>query len=496
MGKKEWKIIAIAEAILIAAALMFAAGFFLGRGKDSAADVHVQETAAEQTVEVPQETTTAEVPQETTAETKPSFDITREETDLKISFVLTQDWGSEEEHFYSYTVVLENTGKNTVEGWTAKVPVSGDFAVSSSWNTECDVSDGYLILEPVEFNRVLEAGAVSDSIGIIMTYRTEPDFEKTVIGTMEKENSADGQGGNVMTDFSGKLKVEGTHLVDADGNIVQLRGISTHGIAWFPEYVNYESFRALKEEFGANVIRLAMYTGESGGYCTDGDRENLKKLVENGVNYATELDMYVIIDWHILSDGNPNTYKAEAISFFDEMSEKYAGNDHVIYEICNEPNGSTDWADVKAYAREVIAVIRANHRDAVILVGTPSWSQEVDKAAADPIDDDNVMYVLHFYAATHKEELRSKMQTAIEGGLPVFISEFSICDASGNGGLDYDSADKWLDIINQYKISYVGWNLSNKNESSAILKPSCNKTAGYTTDDLSDSGRWLVESFR
>ena len=106
------------------------------------------------------------------------------------------------------------------------------------------------------------------------------------------------------------------------------------------------------------------------------------------------------------------------------------------------------------------------------------------------------MYVFHFYAATHKDDLRNKVVKALEGGLPIFISEFSICDASGNGGIDYDSAGKWLDVINTYGLSYVGWNLSNKNETSAILKPTCNKLSGYTVDDLSDTGKWLVETFR
>lgn len=299
-----------------------------------------------------------------------------------------------------------------------------------------------------------------------------------------------------MADFRGKLSVKGTNLVAEDGSTVQLHGVSTHGLAWFPEYVNYDSFQTLRDKFGANVIRLAMYTGENGGYCTGGDKNVLKKLVEDGVSYATQLDMYVIIDWHILSDNNPNTYKAEAIAFFDEMSKNYADNDHVIYEICNEPNGGTSWEDVKSYAEEVIPVIRKNDKDAVILVGTPTWSQDVDKAAANPLDGDNLMYVLHFYAATHKDDLRNKMKAAIDGGLPVFISEFSICDASGNGGLDYDSANQWLEVINEYGLSYVGWNLSNKNESSSILKSSCTKTSGYTRDDLSDSGKWLTDSFQ
>ena len=173
----------------------------------------------------------------------------------------------------------------------------------------------------------------------------------------------------------GALQVTDGRLTDAKGNPVQLRGISTHGLAWYPDYVNIDCFRQLREEWGANVIRLAMYTAENGGYCTDGDRNELKTLIAKGVKFATQADMYVIIDWHILSDGNPLTYKEEAKAFFDEMSRNYAGQVNVLYEICNEPNNGTPWSDVKRYAQEIIPIIRANDPNAVILVGTPNWCQ-------------------------------------------------------------------------------------------------------------------------
>lgn len=119
----------------------------------------------------------------------------------------------------------------------------------------------------------------------------------------------------------------------------------------------------------------------------------------------------------------------------------------------------------------------------------------MDEAAADPITGyDNIMYTLHFYAATHKEDLRNTMVNAIKAGLPVFISEFSICDASGNGGVDYDQAQKWMDVINEYGISYVAWNLSNKNETSALISSSCNKTSDFTESDLSETGKWLYKT--
>lgn len=291
---------------------------------------------------------------------------------------------------------------------------------------------------------------------------------------------------------NGALHVEGTRLVGEDGKAVQLRGISTHGIAWYPQYINENCFRQFHEMWNVNVMRLAMYTAESGGYCTDGDQEYLKNLVEQGVQYAAAADMYVIVDWHILSDCDPNVHKDEAKAFFAEMSERLSAYDNVLYEICNEPNGGTQWAAVKSYAEEVIPVIREHAPDAVILVGTPNWSQYVDQAAADPITNyDNIMYTLHYYAATHKEDLRSRMTAAIDAGLPVFVSEYGICDASGNGALDIEEANRWIDTLNQYGVSCVAWNLSNKNESSAIISPACQKDASFTQDDLTNSGKWL-----
>ncbi len=293
----------------------------------------------------------------------------------------------------------------------------------------------------------------------------------------------------------GALHVEGKTLKDQNGGTVQLKGLSTHGLAWFPQYVSYDTFETLRDDWNANCVRLALYTAEYGGYCAGGDREALKTLIQEGVDYATELGMYVIIDWHILSDQDPQVYKPDALSFFEEMSALYAQYDNVIYEICNEPNGYATWDSVKSYAQEVIPVIRANDGDAVILVGTPTWSQDIHKAAEDPLAFDNILYTLHFYAGTHKDDLRNRLKTCLEEDLPVFVSEFGLCDASGNGANDFDSSAKWLALLNENDISYIGWNLANKNESSSVIRSDCDKTAHWTPEELSEAGRWLRETF-
>lgn len=295
---------------------------------------------------------------------------------------------------------------------------------------------------------------------------------------------------------AGALQVAGGRLCGADGRPVQLRGVSTHGLAWFPQYVNAPLFRELREDWGANVVRLALYTAEYGGWCSGGDRAALGQLVRDGVAWAADADLYAIVDWHVLSDQSPLAHADEAEAFFAEVSADLAGRDNVLYEICNEPNGTATWADVKAYAERVVPIIRANDPDAVVIVGTPEWSQRVDEAAADPLAGalgDNVLYALHFYAATHQQPLRDRLATVVEAGLPVFVSEFGICDASGNGAVDYASADAWVALMDELGVSYVCWNLSNKDEASALIAAGCPKESGFSEEDLSAEGRWLRE---
>ncbi len=294
------------------------------------------------------------------------------------------------------------------------------------------------------------------------------------------------------TKFYGDLSTDGTNVTDEEGNVVQLKGISTHGINWFPDYVNYDLVSEINETTNLNTFRVAMYTEDYNGYLnTDAtSQEQLLELIDQAVQYAVDLDMYVIIDWHILNDNNPLNHTEEAIEFFKLMSSKYGDLDNVIFEICNEPNGDTTWADIEDYANQVIPVIRENS-DNLVIVGTPTWSQDVDQV--EPLNFDNVVYTLHFYAATHKDDLRDKAQTAINNGIPLFVSEFGISDASGNGDIDTEEADKWINFLDENQISYVMWNLSNKDESSALIKSTVTKTNDFTSEDLTDSGKWYLQ---
>lgn len=309
-----------------------------------------------------------------------------------------------------------------------------------------------------------------------------------LVGTLPVENVS---AATTPVKKNGRLSVKGTRLVNSQGKAVVLKGVSTHGINWFPQYVNKVAFKTLRDNWGVNCIRLAMYTEEYNGYCSGGNQAELRKLINNGVKYATELGMYVIIDWHILSDGNPAKNKKQAISFFKYMAKKYKNQNNIFYEICNEPNGGTSWNRIKGYASSVIKIIRKYDKKNIILVGTPTWSQDVDVAADSPIKGySNIMYTFHFYAATHGDSYRQKVQAAIQKGLPVFVSEFGISESSGNGRIDKNEANKWMQFLKKNKISYVCWSLCNKNESCSLLKNSCSRTGNFKKSDLSQAGLW------
>nr|4XZW_A Chain A, endo-glucanase chimera C10 [synthetic construct] len=290
---------------------------------------------------------------------------------------------------------------------------------------------------------------------------------------------------------NGQLQVVGTALLNRDGKPFQLRGISTHGLQWFGQFANKDAFQTLRDDWKANVVRLAMYTDpNANGYIAQ--PEWLKAKVKEGVEAAKELGMYVIIDWHILNDNDPNLYKEQAKRFFAEMAREYGNTPNVIYEIANEPNGDVTWEEkIRPYADEVIRTIRSIDRDNLIIVGTGTWSQDVDDVASDPLPYKNIMYALHFYAGTHGQFLRDKANYALSKGTPIFVTEWGTSDASGDGGVFLDQSREWLKYLDSKTISWVNWSLCDKNEASAALRPGADPHGGWGDDHLSDSGRFI-----
>ena len=301
--------------------------------------------------------------------------------------------------------------------------------------------------------------------------------------------------GRARPSSCGKLRVVDGKLCDEGGEPVMLRGVSSQDLLVSESFLNEKLFEELGRDAGVNVFRLTMYTYGVGimGYCTKGDRERYVRDVDKGVELARMNDMYVIIDWHILSDGDPNTYVEEAKSFFARMAEKYSDYDNVLYEICNEPNG-VDWPAVKGYAEAVIPVIRERDPRAVIIVGNPDWSKDLRSVAADPLAFENVLYTLHFYAATHGQDVRDMVEEVSQKGLPIFVSEYGVTASTGDLPRDLESADLWIDLLEREGISYCMWSFTKVPEACSAIRATVPKYSGFAPEDYTKTGLWLLDT--
>jgi hypothetical protein len=205
-------------------------------------------------------------------------------------------------------------------------------------------------------------------------------------------------------------------------------------------------------------------------------------------------DMYAIVDWHVLRDENPLKYVREAVNFFEEVSSRYADEPGVIYEICNEPNGETSWADIKLYSDQVIPVIRNHSPNAVILVGTPNYSSDIKKAVDDPLSYDNIMYTYHFYTGYSGDGFKSNLRYALENNTPVFVTEWGLNYDPGTTIINYNRAEEFLTLLNDYKISWVNWSLCNKDEVYSAISPSDTRISGWSIDELTETGEFIFKA--
>lgn len=287
----------------------------------------------------------------------------------------------------------------------------------------------------------------------------------------------------------GKLRIDGIQLMDEKQKPVVLRGMSFGWHNFWPRFYNKGAVQWLADDWKCNVVRAAMGIEPAGGYLKD--KAGSKAKIEAVVNAAIEAGIYVIIDWH-----SHNIQTKEAKEFFTEMASKYGKYPNVIYEIFNEPDQES-WDEVKAYSTEIINAIRAIDTANVILVGSPHWDQDIHIVADDPLKGfKNLMYTVHFYAATHKQQLRDRCDYALGKGIPVFISESAGMEATGDGPLNEDEWIRWISWCEKNKISWITWSVSDKDETCSVLTKSANSDGKWKEQDLKQSGKKSRELLR
>ena len=329
--------------------------------------------------------------------------------------------------------------------------------------------------------------ASNDNAGSVSTGESSIEINPILTGDTNSPNMpapAPMPASGNYVDQHGWLTAQGARLLDKNKQPIQLRGMSMFWSHWSADFWNPQLVHSFATDWKSTVIRAAMGV-EEGGYLTNPQLE--KDRVKMMVNKAVQEGIYVIIDWH---DHHAHQHPDKAIEFFSEMASLYGQTPNVIFEVFNEPIDPS-WDQVKAYAESVIGAIRSKGAKNLVIVGSPTWSQRVDSAADNPVRDSNVAYTLHFYAGSHRQELRDKAIYAINKGLTLFVTEWGVCDASGNGNIDLAETDRWMDFMNQYKISWANWSVNDKAESASAFNPGASRQGPWGPEQLTQSGSYV-----
>ena len=297
------------------------------------------------------------------------------------------------------------------------------------------------------------------------------------------------------------LYVDGTTLRERGSDKpVVFRGVSLGWHNIWPRFYNADAVRTLAQDWGTPILRAAIGADDHAmadnpgiphGYM--GAPEFALDCLYKVVDGAIANGIYVIVDWH-----SHALHRAEAEEFFRAVATRYADCPNVIYELYNEPVEDS-WDDLKAYAEELCALIDGiSTVHPLILMGCPHWDQDIHLVPANPVTGyDNLMYTVHFYAATHKDYLRERCDYAMEAGIPVFISECASCEASGDGPMDPESWKAWSDWATARGISMLAWSISDKVETCSMLTKEATSEGPWEAAVVKPWGRivqdWIQE---
>ncbi|WP_431900278.1 cellulase family glycosylhydrolase [Nonomuraea sp. bgisy101] len=380
-------------------------------------------------------------------------------------------------------------------------------SITLAWNASTDNSG------TIKDYRVYEGSALKATVGgtsatitglapssthtYTVTARDPSDNESDRSAAVTATTQAGGSGTPV--EANGRLAVCGVRLCNERGEQIQLRGMSSHGLQWYSQCLNAASLDALATDWKADVLRISMYIQE-GGYETN--PRLFTDRVHNLIEMATARGMYAIVDWHMLTPGDPTVNLSRAKTFFTEIAQRHNGKNNLLYEIANEPNG-VSWSTIRNYAHQLIPVIRQHDPRTPILVGTRAWSSlgvsdgaNESEVVNNPVNATNIMYTFHFYAASHGSEYLNALSRAADR-IPMFVTEFGTQTASGDGSNNFTRSQQYIDLMAQKKISWVNWNYSDDERSGAVFTAgTCPNGPFAGTSRLKPAGVWVRDRVR
>lgn len=317
--------------------------------------------------------------------------------------------------------------------------------------------------------------------------------------------------------YRGKCTKNGNFLVDKNGEKFNITGIGTHFLSHDFDYLyTYDSLNTLKY-LGVNCLRLTSYVyfGQypQYSYITSEDRvTETKEIIDTIIPIATQLGLYVIIDWHDL-EGSYNadrTIESLGIAqdeFFTYFSNKYKNYDNVFYEIFNEPF-KQEQAKVANRVSAVRNIVRANNPDAILITGI-SGSVSTMWNALQTANVDDVFMSAHYYMSSIPNESTfiPNFETYFWDKFPLFNTEWGNAHSSGETPSNDKTAQAYIDTLTENYIPHCVWKyfvmgINRGANYCCVLKQHpfgethYYKYGGFNRSDLTHNGKFYFDNFR
>ena len=273
-----------------------------------------------------------------------------------------------------------------------------------------------------------------------------------------------------------KIKVEKNNFV-LNGKTVVFRGYNTSDPAKLitQEHWNKAYFKEIKN-WGGNIVRFPVHPTA----WTKLGKENYLKLIDDGVTWATELGMYVIIDWHSIGNLQTEMYQddmydttlKQTYDFWRTIAVKYGKNPTVaFYELYNEPTtyrntlGTATWESWKKINEEMITIIRANGGEGIPLVAGFNWAYDLTPVKENPIDAEGIGYVCHPYPEKRAKPWKDQWTADwgfVKEKYPLILTEIGFCGPEDVGHHhpvigDESYGDAITNYSDENEISYLIW---------------------------------------
>ncbi len=275
----------------------------------------------------------------------------------------------------------------------------------------------------------------------------------------------------------GRVSVNGSNFVAEDGTVIVFRGLSTSdpdklvddGI-WSKAY-----FEEIKK-WGANLVRFPIHPRA----WNERGPEAYLKILDDGIQWAGELGLYVILDWHSIGNLRTEVFQAdmydttkkETYNFWRTMARKYGDNPTVaFYELYNEPTtynhqlGTLTWAYWSELMTEIITIIRANGGKGIPLVAGFNWAYDLTPIRDQPLPVEGIAYVSHPYPQKRPHPWPEKWTNDwgfVKDKYPVILTEIGFSGPEDPGAhVPVISDESYGEAITNYcdekGISYVVW---------------------------------------